>query len=185
MTYVSWRSPVTAENGGGYAFPQKFTSYFRAKYSCPAVYRWRIHPGAAIGKREDVYIGEAEDLVSRVQRVLTPSRSSKGGETNRRLNKIFLDAIASERKVFLDIADFQPFEIDGVVFSPEKLSDPFRRAVLENIFLLHAQQEGWGVLNKTVNLAEKQAVRYFMKLPAHRRKELINSVLKKKQGEPL
>ncbi len=117
--------------------------------------------------------------------MLTPSRSSKGGETNRRLNKIFLDAIASERKVFLDIADFQPFEIDGVVFSPEKLSDPFRRAVLENIFLLHAQQEGWGVLNKTVNLAEKQAVRYFMKLPAHRRKELINSVLKKKQGEPL
>src|SRR5258708_7300999 len=92
MTYVSWRSPVLSENGRGYEFPDRFTSYFRQKYSVPSVYRWRIHPAAEVGKREDVYIGEAEDLVSRIQRVLTPSQSAKGGETNRRLNKIFSEA---------------------------------------------------------------------------------------------
>src|SRR2546422_7016088 len=97
----TWRTAV-CENSEAYYFPDKFTRHFKEKYSNPGVYRWRVVRSSGEPK-ETVYIGEAENIVRRIQRVLTPSRKPKKGDTNSRLNKIFLDRVAAGKRVVLDI----------------------------------------------------------------------------------
>jgi len=146
------------ENGAGYSYPGRFSAFFRDRYSTPAVYRWRIHPGEN-GKKERVYIGQAEDLVTQIQRVLTPPRTGKGGQTNRRLKKLFDAAVSTGRLVFLDIADFEKFELNGVEFSNRDLTDSFKRLTLENLLLCIAQAEGHPLLNSAVERADEARAR--------------------------
>lgn len=137
---VQWRTVVTEENGQAYIFPQKFTHYLRDKYAIPAVYRWRVLsvPGEP---REPIYIGEGDNLVRRIQRVLTPPKSGKNTNTNRRLHDLFAKYAAGKRTIVVDVADVQTFELNGIRFGNETLADRFKRRALENILLVLAQQE--------------------------------------------
>lgn len=45
-----------------------------------------------------------------------PFSQSKEGETNRRLNRLFVSLISSGREIVLDVADIDPFEINDIRF---------------------------------------------------------------------
>jgi len=169
--HLQWRAATVEENGPGYIYPAKFSRFFRDRYSCPAVYRWRVHPGED-GKPEPVYIGEAEVLVRRVQKVLTPPRTAKGGETNKRLREIFDRERAAGKSIFLDVADFEPFEINAVLFSREELGDRFKRRLLEDLSLCFAQALGHPLLNKVVDPVDK-VVAKLKKLPPHLLRQVL------------
>jgi len=146
---VSWRTVVTLENGQAYYFPQKFTRFMRDKYAIPAVYRWRVLRVQNGEPKEPIYIGESDDLIRRMQRVLTPSKSNKKGNTNRRLHDLLAKYIADGRIIVVDIADVTPFEMNGIRFGKDTLSDRFKRRALENILLVIAQkaEAQWNLLN--------------------------------------
>lgn len=131
---VQWRSAVTQENGQAWCFPNKFTPYFKERYSIPAVYRWRIDKRQP-GEKERIYIGEGEELTRRILWVLKPHSSSKASDTNRRLNEIFHQCALEKRAVWIDVADIDPFEINGVRFDQRDLGDRFKRRMLENLLL--------------------------------------------------
>lgn len=168
---IYWRGCIAEENGNGYSYPEKFTKFFRTKYSGPAVYRWRIHP-AAPGRKEAVYIGEAENLVQRVLRVLTPPKAKGSGQTNQRLKKVFDEAVEGNKRVFLDFADFDRFEINGVLLSPAELDDKFKRCLMENLSLCTAERERFEILNKRLDPINKVLSRFKLLSP-HAQRELL------------
>lgn len=134
QVHYQWRA------GGGYNFGQCFTPDFRNVYCRPAVYRWRLM-GNAGEQKEPIYIGEAEDLVRRIQQVITPGKKAIETNTNFRLNKLFTGYVANGRTVVLDIADIQEFEINGQRYGGDTLGDRFKRRALENIILVDAAKD--------------------------------------------
>ncbi len=169
---VQWRTAIARENGDAYCFPDKFTTYFRATYAIPAVYRWRVMRTSGEPK-EPIYIGEAEDLVQRIQRVRTPSKKAKEGDTNRRLNKLFHEYLAAGKKIVVDIADIEPFEVNGVRFDRHGLGDRFKRRALENVLLVILQESmGFELLNMVVDPIDK-AERALKMLKPHQIREVI------------
>jgi len=169
--FVHWRTAMASEEQP-YYFPDRFAAHFKDKYAISGVYRWRVlrNPGEA---KEMVYIGEAEDLIRRMQRVLTPSRKAKEGDTNRRLNEIFNRELAAGRKIVLDVADIEPFEINGVPFASGSMGDRFKRRALENLLLALAQASGqYDLLNVSVDPVEK-ARQAIARLPPHVIRDLI------------
>lgn len=169
--HVQWRSALAREDQA-YCFPDKFTRDFREKYSISAVYRWRVMRIEGEVK-EAIYIGEAEDLVRRIQRVRTPSRKAKAGNTNKRLHKIFREYLRAGRKIVLDIADIESYEINGISFGCDTIDDRFQRRAIENILLAIAQASNeFELLNIIVDRVEK-ARRTLAKLPPHVVREVI------------
>lgn len=145
---VQWRTMVTEESGQqGYTFPQKFTRFIRDRYATPAVYRWRVLRVPGGEPKEPIYIGEGDNLVRRIQRVLTPpksrkdKKSGKDTNTNRRLHDLFSKYYAENRTIVVDVADIETFELNGIRFGNEALADRFKRRALENILLVMAQKE--------------------------------------------
>jgi hypothetical protein len=136
-----WRSAVVRENGELYFFPEKFTRFFREKYSGPVVYRWRVLKNRP-DEKERVYIGEADQLARRIQRVRTPSKTARDSDTNKRLNQLFQGFLAEGYKITIEIADIDPFEVNGVKFGAGNMHDPFKRRAVENILLALARKSG-------------------------------------------
>jgi hypothetical protein len=168
---VHWE-PVLNKDGTPYMFPKGSSEFSCEKYTKPVVYRWRI--GAAGGTGKDaVYIGEAEDLPRRVQRVLTPAKNKREGDTNRRLHELFEAALTSGTKVHLEVAQFEPFLFNGVRFSVEDLRNSFKRIAVENLFLAVAQTPDLDLLNKYVDSTEKEFTKAFMKLSPAERKRIL------------
>jgi hypothetical protein len=146
---VSW-NPAEEKPGVPYTFPSAFTSYFRKQYKTAAIYRWHVIPSVA-GQPDSVYIGEADDLHRRVQRVLTPSKKEKTGDTNLRLNQLFRAFVAQGATVRLETATFDDFEINGIPFSPSTVGNQFVRYAVESILVrlaLAERHKGPKVLNK-------------------------------------
>ncbi len=169
---VQWRTAVIGENNEAYYFPGKFTSYFRGTYAVSGVYRWRVMRMSGEPK-EPIYLGEAEDVLRRIQRVLTPHRNAKTGDTNGRLNKIFREYVAAGRKIVVDIADIEPFELNGVRFDRNGLGDRFKRRALENLLLVIAQESrGFDLLNIIVDPLD-EVERLFRKLKPHEKREIL------------
>ncbi len=167
-----WRSAVVQENGNAYNFPDKFTRFFREKYSVPAVYRWRVLKNQP-GDREAIYIGEAEQLPRRVQRVRTPSKAAKDTGTNKRLHQIFQQFLSRGRTIVVDVADIDSFEVNGVRFGLDTMGDPFKRRAMENILLALAQKSGeFEILNVVVDPIE-EAREKLLRLPPHKLRELM------------
>ncbi len=170
--FTQWRSALVRENGEAYNFPGKFTRFMKDKYSMSAVYRWRVLRLAGDAK-EPIYIGEAEDLIQRIQRVRTPSKKAKEGDTNRRLHDIFTKYLQAGRTIVLDIADIEPLEINGVRFGQETTGDRFKRRALENILLALAQKsEEFELLNVVVDPLDK-ATEKLLKLKPHQLREVL------------
>jgi hypothetical protein len=167
-----WRTAVVQEGGDAYYFPDKFTSYFREKYSTPVIYRWRVLKNQP-GEKECVYIGEAEELPRRIQRVRTPSKTAKDTDTNKRLHQIFHDLLSQGRKIVIDVGDIDPFEVNGVRFGRQAIDDRFKRRALENIVLALAQESGeFQLLNVVVDPVEETRQK-LLKLPPHKLRELM------------
>ena len=154
ITY-QWRPAVLLETGEEYVFPLMGTCYFNQKYAVPGVCRWRVEKRQP-GEKEAIYIGEAQDLAKRVKRVEKPSRTAKDSNTNKRLNQVLKKYFAEDRTVVFDVADVDPFEINGVKFGGDTFGDCFKRRAVEGILLALAEKSGeFEVLNTVVDLAEK------------------------------
>jgi hypothetical protein len=173
-----WRTTLVQENGAPYFFPDKFTRFFRKKYSVSGVYRWRVLKNQP-GEKEPIYIGEAEQLPRRIQRVCTPSKTAKDTDTNKRLHTIFHKYLSEGRKIAFDVADVEPFEISGVRFGGDTMHDPFKRLAVENILLALAQKSGeFELLNVFVDRVA-DAVEKLSKLPPNELKKLLKLFTKK------
>lgn len=169
---VQWRTALVQENGQAYYFPERVPLYFRDKYAVSAVYRWRVMrlPGEP---KEPIYIGEAEDLVQRIQRVRTPAKNGKSDNTNQRLNRIFHQHMLAGRKIVLDVADIQEFTLNGIRFDSSSISDRFKRRALENLLLVLAQHAGqFELLNMVVEPTSK-AERLLKRLKPHQLREIL------------
>jgi len=167
-----WRSAVGQENGDAYNFPDKFTGFFRKKYSVPVVYRWRVLKNQP-GDKEPIYIGEAEELPRRIQRVRTPSKTARDTDTNKRLHQIFQQFLSLGRKIVIDVGDVDPFELNGVRFGGDTMGDRFKRRALENILLALAQKSGeFELLNVVVDPVEEVREK-LSRLPPHELRSLM------------
>jgi len=179
---VTWRSAVTQKNGEAWRFPEKFTPYFKDRYSIPAIYRWRVDKRQP-GEQERIYIGEGEELTRRILWVLKPHSSSKPGDTNRRLNEMFRQCVLrfaflgarcskitllgfshlarrqsseEKRSVWIDVADIDPFEINGIRFEQRDLGDLFKRRMLEYLLLAIAEADkSYDLLNKIIEPVDR------------------------------
>jgi hypothetical protein len=152
---VQWSTALFRESGEPHYFPNKFTPYFRQAYSVPAVYRRRVIRRQP-GEKETIYVGEAEDLTRRIQRVLTPSGTAKDTDTNKRLHQIFRKCLAENQTVVIDIAKIEPFEINGVQFDQQGIADRFKRRALENLLLVFEQaRDEFQLLNMVVDYLGK------------------------------
>jgi hypothetical protein len=170
---MQWKTAVESDGKTPYSFPHKFTSYLRETYAIPAVYQWRVLRQEGESK-EVVYIGEAEDLIYRIQRVLSPPRQAGRSNTNTRLNEIFTKHVAAGRTIVLDIADIEPFEINGVRFGRDTMRDRFKRRMLENMVLVIAQEsKKFDLLNMVVDPLDKVEL-LFKRLKPHERREIMN-----------
>ncbi len=176
--YVQWRA-VMAREGKAYCFPEKFTPFMKDAYRVSAVYRWRVMQKEA-GEKELIYIGEGEDLLQRIQRVLTPPRDPKKGNTNWRLHDLFSKHVASGRTITLELADVEPFEIAApdpgrtyeVRLGRDTMGDRFKRRAVENLLLAIAQKaEHVELLNIFIDPVEK-AREALAKLPPRVVREL-------------
>jgi hypothetical protein len=157
--------PVTDRDGTHYEYPSLTSRYLKANFRKSTVYRWRVVP--AENGTETVYIGEAEDLCQRIQRVRTPGKAgSRGGETNKRLKMKFDEFCRSGRHVVLEVADFEPFSFNGVRITVQDLHNEYKRKALENLMLVSAQAAGHTVLNKYVDLMEKKLLNVLPDLTA-------------------
>ena len=168
---VEWRTAIVVEPAAGH-FPRRFAGDFRQKYAVPGVYRWRVLriPGEP---REPIYIGEAEDIANRVQRVLTPPRRTSKNNTNARLNTIFTNHVTARRTVALDIADVEPFEISGIRFGRDEMGDRFKRRMVENLMLVIAEKSGhFELLNIVVEPLDK-IQRFIRTLKPHEKREIM------------
>lgn len=173
---LHWNNVITdVRTGRTYHYPGKFTLYMRESYSRPAVYKWFVH-SVESGKGEEAYIGEAEDLVRRIQRVLTPSKTPKPGNTNAKLKSTFDQTVASGRFVSLAILDFSPFEFGGVVFAPHSLSNQYRRRMMENLCLCDAEARGQKLINGSLDDAERLAGQ-FRELPLSVQRKKLKGAL--------
>lgn len=153
--HFQWRA-VLAADSQSYTFPARLTLSLRDKYSVPAVYRWRIHPGDQ-GKPEELYIGEAENLSRRIRHVLTPGAKTKKKNTNARLREQLDVRCRAGKRVFLDYLDFPPFQLNGALITADLLREGFLRKAIENLCLYLAQIQGHPLLNYRVDPVEKVA----------------------------
>ena len=169
---IQWRAALANERPQrGYEYPEKLSDFFRSHYSGAAVYRWRIHPGQE-GQREAVYVGEADNLAQRVQRVRTPAKTRKGGQTNLRLKKKFDEARRRGKHVFLDVADFEPFELNGALITRDYLDNKFKRCLMENLCICTLEKEGYELLNKRLEPTSTVERRFRALSPSKKRTAL-------------
>jgi hypothetical protein len=178
--HVKWRSVMTEENGHqAYNFPQKFTRYMRTKYAIPAVYRWKVLRALNGDPKQPIYIGQGEDLIQRMQRVLTPARQAKKVSTNRRLHDLFQTYVAQGRSIVIEVVDVEPFELNGIPFGRGTVHDPFKRLALENILLVIAQraEAEWELLNMVIDPIEKATLEVAKLMKRH--PDVVRAALKR------
>jgi hypothetical protein len=180
---------VKEENGSPYSFPNRLSPFIRKNYCHPVIYRWSVSSSEAV-QSEAVYVGEAEDLSVRIQRVLTPGETEKrGGQTNERLRKKFDEGLAKGNKISLETADFEDFEFNRVCLSKQQLHNRFHRCALENLLILVEVAAGREVLNHLPtfeNKATRMLSKVYPNVPRgeiHRKmKEFFNHMQNKKNG---
>jgi len=168
-----------------YLFPHRFGQYFRKHHKTAAIYRWRVVPSAP-EQTELVYIGQADDLHRRIQRVLTPSKSGRKGDTNLRLHQLFVEASASGDTVLLETASFDDFTINGVLFSPSTIKNEFVRCAVESILVRLAEKEETAkLLNRRLSERRVQEMlQQLQSLPAHQRAAIMREVIARVGDKP-
>ena len=174
-----WKAALQRE-GQGYSFPEVRSDFFRKNHSGPAIYRWRIHPADA-GQLEKIYIGEADDLHERVGQYLSARSNQQGGRTNKRVVAELSEAIRSGKTVFLDVAVFEPYSVDGVSFDASNLESLFVRRAIEYLLLAKAQKEGHPLLNKGTESSLKRVKALYKGLSGEQKKQIRAFINKRPQ----
>jgi hypothetical protein len=170
--FFNWATVLVQENGEPYYFPGRFTPHFRRTYAVPAVYRWRVLKRQP-GEKETIYIGEAEELARRIQRVLTPSATAKDSDTNKRLHQFFRNCLLNQ-KIVIDVLRVEPFEINGVRLDQQSVGDRFKRRALENLALIFAQASGeFELLNIFIDPLDKARELLLRNLKPHQVREAV------------
>ena len=170
---VRWVPVLNAANTP-YRYPAPHSrSFLKQNYPQPVVYRWRILP--VENDKERVYIGEAEDLCNRIQGVRTPGKSQS---TNQQLSKYFAEQLSLNKEVALEIADFEPFSINGVRFSTDDLYSEAKRCFIENLLICLEEAAGHELLNKH----ERAAFVRIKKLPRSKQIEILEQVLESRKA---
>lgn len=170
---VRWTSVLNAD-GTPYKYPEPLSRFLKKHYPNPVVYRWRILP--VENDKETIYIGQAEDLHQRIQRVLTPSKKARRGDTNQKLKRFFDEQRSLTKEVILEIPVFEPFGFNDVRFSPDDLFNQFKRLALENLLLSFAQAAGHNLLNKYEDESMMKFKTKFKKLPLSKKMEVLKKL---------
>ena len=131
--------PVTTIDGSLYCYPSTQSKISKDTYSSPAIYRWFLRQE---GKRDRCRVGQTTDLYERIGDYLDSDR-----EHHVRIRGVFDEHCASGGQVRLDILKFEPFAINEVVFSNERLHDAFVRLALEDLCCAILEQQSFEILN--------------------------------------
>jgi hypothetical protein len=167
----NWKD-FESNEGVSYVFPSPPTSNMR-RYAGPGVYRWAVYSGEVL---EAVYIGEAEDLLRRLQHYLYPGKTQV---TNLRIKAMLEKYLAGGHKVSFQFLRFDQFVINRHAFGCSHLSDPFARKVIENLAILESFHWDCEVLNKGKNVIQKKIDRInvqFAKLPPDEQRKFIKKL---------
>ncbi len=145
----TWKN-LESGPGESYRFPDISTPHMK-RYRIPAVYRWVVlnHDGSL----EATYIGEAENVERRLKHYLKPGDSQY---TNLRIKATLEEYQSQGKDIRFQLVTFENFVINACNFGNDRLSDPFVRAVVENLVVLEAFQTGCKVLNKGTDVARKK-----------------------------
>jgi hypothetical protein len=139
-------APVLENESDQYFFPNTITAYMRQKYRIPAIYRWIVESN---GRIESVYIGETEELCPRrVYGYLNPGSSQM---TNIRINNLFDELIKKGKIIRLEYLVFSDFFFDGKKITDQDLVKKNIRVLLENIMIIHHENDGIVILNQAIN----------------------------------
>ncbi len=139
--------PIQGLKDVSYCFPQVATKYLRDQYGRPGVYRWLVRRD----QKTSVYIGETENLATRLSQYLKPGSSQA---TNKRI-RAFLDSEHQcGARISLEVLEFDPFAINGLIYSVETLGTKETRCFLENL-LITQLPAGVEKLNQLTSFEEK------------------------------
>ena len=133
-----------AKNGStSYHYGESVSPDFKLMWAKPAVYRWNVFQSAP-GDLKMAYVGEAEILTRRIYHYSHPGPSQ---QTNLRLKAYFERQISEGHRVLLEVLDFEPFTLNGLVVSPADLTDKLVRRFVESLAGLWTKQDGFTLLN--------------------------------------
>jgi hypothetical protein len=116
----------------------------------PAIYRWVFLKN---GTPTKTYIGETENLRTRIRGYLNPGPSQ---ETNKRINAEFKMALAFGLTVRLEVLQIEPIRINRVIIRNESLSDQYVRKMMENFVLADVDVVYCELLNAALNPIERR-----------------------------
>jgi hypothetical protein len=145
-TNFDWK-PVVNRKAEPYLYPNDLSTLSRDLNSRPAIYRWSLGPQDG---RNEFLVGETENLYRRIGHYL---KHKSGAHVEFRNS--FDKARNSGREVSLQILKFEPFNINGIIFSLDRLHDPFVRLVLENLCCLQVLEDGSRLVNAAVKKQRK------------------------------
>lgn len=139
--------PIQGLANAPYSFPQAVSLSLRKQYERPGIYRWRVEREG----RVSVYIGETENIVRRLTQYLKPGSTQI---TNRRLRDRLDYELHSGARISFDILLFDPFSINGYLYSTADLGSQEIRCFIENL-LLSQLPRGTERLNRLDSLEQK------------------------------
>ena len=141
---------VEVEKGVPFAWGSDVSAYMKKQYSKPGVYRWEIWN---IKSLRAVYIGEAENIATRIRKYLRPGSKES---TNLRIHEILEKSAHGGFKVRLETLVFVPTLLNTVRVLNENLSDAFLRGMLENFVIADTDTTQITLLNRVPNRIERR-----------------------------
>jgi hypothetical protein len=176
-----WRT-ITGSNQEDWPFRQgkQISPSLLAQIIGAKVYRFYFHAGVGTVA---CYIGESERFERRVREYIralslmrlsgsladsTVERLENAIKNLHRHSKVrvaagIVNAEIDGTMVELQLIDFEEFGFNRVVISPNTLSDPFHRKVIENLAILDASSSGIRLLNRGRDAAAKSFSRLLSK----------------------
>ncbi len=167
--------PVESSPGMLYRYPQTISEYMKEKYACLAVYRWAVYRGDG-HEPYMVYVGEAENLVRRLQDYL------RGTKPTAKRIKSRLDLVLEKgSRIEIHCLEFQPFHLlidkardEHELIALHRLSNLFVRKMMENIGVLLHDARYCKILNKAPNPMERRRDRAQKRLAGSTNREKID-----------
>ena len=145
---LSWHR-ISAKEGRPYLYPDSITDYMKRSYSYALVYRWATYRGNRLAA---VYVGEAENLITRINGYRSPGVSQI---TNKRIQSFIKYEQVNRNQVFLEVLDFEPFKLFRTLVK-NPLSDPYVRKTMENIAILSHDPANCQIWNLAGNPIERR-----------------------------
>jgi hypothetical protein len=137
---------VQSAVGYNYRYPDALSAHMRRNYCRPSIYKW--YAWLPTRGFSAIYVGETDNLVRRVRHCLAPGKSQV---TNLRLKAYFDEALKKGERVELQILDFEPFQINNLKFSMDRLGHTHVRQLLENFIVGTLQNDNEGELPIILN----------------------------------